>query len=239
MINQLIINGCSYNEVYAQGPGPKKLAESLGIENRHSLALGGSANSRILRTTLKHSYSIDAPAFYLVGLTFTSRWELPVLETREFEGKWVNPQAQCTASQQFQFNWTDRDTELFKELSFKSVVYGDVDLFEDLVYRCLGMISDLHRRGHRVLIYNNCNEYFADLVDNDPKFSIVKNNPVFVDGLKWIAIPWQHQQGALPVPYRNNPATIPPNNLKHIHPQDYRFKNEYLLNYIRQHKILE
>jgi hypothetical protein len=62
MINHVVVNGCSYHESYARGQGHLDLAQRLGFIDEHnipqasSLAIGGSANSRILRTTLKHSY---------------------------------------------------------------------------------------------------------------------------------------------------------------------------------------
>ena len=52
----LVVNGCSYMASYAVGQGHVDLAQKLGLEHPASLAIGGSANSRILRTTLKHSY---------------------------------------------------------------------------------------------------------------------------------------------------------------------------------------
>lgn len=241
MISQILLNGCSYNEVYATGEGLQELAKSLNIEKFYSLAMGGSSNSRIIRTTLKHSYRFDCPTFYLVGLTFASRWELPIIEAtpaREFEGRWTNPQSQRKRGEKLQFNWSDKNTELFKDLSFKSVVLAQSDLLEDLMYRCLSLIGDLRHRGHRVLIYNNCNANFGELIEEDSRFSFVKNEPAFVDNLRWTAIPWQHQQGAQAVVYGSD-ITPPPPELRHIAPHDYRFKNEYLLNYIQEHKILE
>ena len=234
-----MLNGCSYEESYARGV--RELAKSLGIKKCYSLALGGSANSRILRTTLKHSYKFPEPTFYLIGLTFASRWELPIFEApaaKDFEGRWINPQAQRKSTDKFQFNWTDKDTETFTELNFKSVIFSESDQLEDLMYRCLSLIGDLNKRGHRVLIYNNCNKNFGELVDNDSTFSFIKDNPVFVDGLRWTAIPWQHLQGARAREYPSN-VELPPLEFQHIHGQDYKFKNQYLFDYIQQHKILE
>ena len=101
MIKLLVVNGCSYAQVYANGNGHIDLARRLGIVGHHnipqavSLGIGGSANSRILRTTLKHSYITQVPTLYVLGLTFISRLELPICNPdNEFEGRWANPQNQ-------------------------------------------------------------------------------------------------------------------------------------------------
>lgn len=245
MIERIVINGCSYNEVYCGGPGPKALADSLGIAQVESLSKGGSANSRILRTTLKHSYRTHIPTLYLVGLTFINRWELPVIEAtkdREFEGRWINPQSQAGEYEQWQFNWTREDTDTFKDLQFKAATLATEDNLEDLMYRCIGMISDLKKRGHRALVWNNCDLSIADAVKDNPRFKLLKAIPEFVDSLAWAAVPWQHQQGARPSEYSPGyvvPTPPPPGHLRHILPEDYQHLNNYLTNYIRQHKILE
>ncbi len=54
---------------YALGNGHQDLAQRLGIAQAASIAVSGSANSRILRTTLKHSYTAP-PTLYVLGMTF-------------------------------------------------------------------------------------------------------------------------------------------------------------------------
>lgn len=153
MIQQLVANGCSYMDMYAQGGGHADLAQQLGITNCSSLAIGGSANSRIIRSTLKHSYRATVPTFYLLGMTFLSRLELPILyqdPAREFEGVWTNPQ-----NQQFQTqwvpHWTDQDTKQWIKLKLKSELHSITDRLEDLMYRMLSLQDSLTARGHRVL----------------------------------------------------------------------------------------
>jgi hypothetical protein len=242
MIQQLVVNGCSYNEVWAGGPGPTELARSLELSSATSIALGGSNNSRILRTTLKHSYSNDIKSLYAVGLTFLNRWELPVAEAtadRVFEGRWINPQSQQWAGVQLIHGWTSEDTETFKNLQFKASAFSEHENLEDLMYRCVAVASDLHRRGHKVVFWNNCEEIISWAVKENPnRFQILKNNPLFVDGLVWTAIPWQHSQGAIPSQYEPG-ATPPPDHLKHILPEDYQHLNGYLTQWINDNKILQ
>jgi hypothetical protein len=240
MIQQLVINGCSYNEVWALGPGPDQLAMNLGLSQYKSLALGGANNSRILRTTIKHSYQTDIPSLYLVGLTFMSRWELPIIDPvsqEEFEGSWVNPQSQKHADGKFIWNWTDADTETYKNLLFKASAFAHADQLEDLMYRCISVAADLERRGHKIVFWNNPDQTIPDSVNNSSRFDLLKNNPAFVDALAWVAIPWQHDQGAtatIPLPGREQP----PKHLRHILPEDYRYLNGYLTQWIKDNKIL-
>jgi hypothetical protein len=240
MIQQLVVNGCSYNEVWAMGPGPGQLATDLGLSKHISLALGGANNSRILRTTIKHSYQTDVPSLYLVGLTFMSRWELPIIETNEqetFEGSWVNPQSQKHANGKFIWNWTDNDTEIYKNLLFKASAFAQADQLEDLMYRCISVAADLQQRGHAIVFWNNPDQSIPGAVKESGRFDLLKNNPAFVDGLSWVAIPWQHAQGAS----ANQPlpgVEQPPRHLQHILPTDYQHLNSYLTQWIKDNKIL-
>ena len=141
-------------DMYAQGGGHADLAQQLGIADCSCLAIGGSANSRIIRSTLKHSYQTTVPTFYLLGMTFLSRLELPILyqdPAREFEGSWTNPQNQQFRSQ-WMPNWTDRDTKQWIGLKLKSEFQSIVDRLEDLMYRMLSLQTSLTARGHRVLM---------------------------------------------------------------------------------------
>jgi hypothetical protein len=147
-------------EAYAVGNGHGHLADLLGIPNSATLAIGGSANTRIIRTTLKHSYQTTEPTFYVLGLSFLSRLEIPILERQsEFEGRWTNPQNQKFRSE-WQYGWTDTETQQFVELKLKSEMYSILDRLEDLMYRVLSMIKDLHSRGHQVVIFNQADDMY-------------------------------------------------------------------------------
>jgi len=235
MIQQLVVNGCSYMEAYCQGLGHVDLAHRLEISQAKKLALGGCANPRIIRSTLKHSYSTDIPTLYVVGITFMSRWELPIAESdNTFEGKWVNPQAR-EPNEKWLRNWSPEDTDLFKELQFKAVALAQTDQLEDLMYRLLSMLHDLRSRGHDAVIYNQADPSIPE-VSSDPRFQLLRSNPRFVNGLEWLAIPWQQSQGAAVMEYP--PDRTPPMEFRHIAPGKHQHLNTYLTNYIQEHKIL-
>ena len=59
MIQRLVVNGCSYMKMYGIGGGHTDLAARLQIPNNSCIAIPGSANSKIIRTTLRDMYSTD------------------------------------------------------------------------------------------------------------------------------------------------------------------------------------
>ena len=78
MIDRLVVNGCSYMHYYATGSGHIDLAQQLEIPVAESLAMNGSCNSRIIRSTLRDCYTTQQSTVYVIGLTFFHRYELTV-----------------------------------------------------------------------------------------------------------------------------------------------------------------
>lgn len=234
---ELVVNGCSYMEAYAIGKGHVDLAEKLRIPNSKSLAIGGSANTRIIRTTLKHSYQTNQPTLYVLGMTFLSRLEIPILENQsEFEGRWTNPQNQQFAKN-WQYGWTQHDTEKFVEIKLKSEMYSILDRTEDLMYQILSMINDLKARGHAVLIYQQADDLYQPFLDN-PRLELFKTTNNIIDGYAWKAIEWQHENGVVATSYGRNPIHPVPINIAHRLPGHHQLLNEFLVNYIDQYSIL-
>jgi hypothetical protein len=235
--HQLVVNGCSYMHKYAAGLGHANLKTQLGIDSAQSIAVSGSANSRILRTTLKHSYATTVPTFYVLGMTFVSRLELPICEEENsFEGRWVNPQNQEFKSR-WQMHWTDQDKEQFVETKLKSEIYSIVDRTEDLMYRMLSTVNDLKSRGHAVLMYQQAdNLYQAHL--HDPKLILFNHCPEIVHGFEWRATEYQHEQGVPGSKYPPGSPYVPP-DMTHPEQGQHHVLNAYLTNYINEHKILQ
>jgi len=238
----LVVNGCSYMEGYASGGGHIDLANQLGLGVATSLAIGGSANSRILRTTLKHSYQAS-PTLYVLGLTYISRSELPILRVRDndsFEGRWCNPQNQEFASDYEHF-WNRTESERFVDFKLKTEVYSLIDRVEDLQYQILAAIADLKTRGHSVLVYQQSDDSYRDLLSH-PKLQYFKTVPNIVDGFGWYAIQYQHSRG---VP-ADTPADVAnfigpqgtPEEIRHRAPGEHGILNEFLCNYIRTNQLL-
>ena len=179
MIQQLVVNGCSYTHSYALGNGHTDLAQRLGITQANSIAISGSANSRILRTTLKHSYA-SPPTLYVLGMTFLSRLEIPICEPEnDFEGRWVNPQNQEFAYR-WQTGWSKKESEQFVDTKLKTEVYSILDRTEDLMYRMLSTIDSLKSRGHRVLMFQQADDLYHKYL-TDPRLSLL-SCPEIING---------------------------------------------------------
>ena len=241
MIKLLVVNGCSYTESYAGGNGHIDLARRLGIIGHHnipqavSLAIGGSANSRILRTTLKHSYITQVPTLYVMGMTFVSRLELPICYSlNDFEGGWCNPQNQ-EFRDRWQHQWTVKDSEQFVENKLKSEVYSILDRTEDLMYRVISTITDIQNRGHRVLVFQQADNLYLDYL-NHPRLKLFQR-PEIIEGFAWRSVAWQHAQGIEPKAYPEGSIYVPP-DMAHPKSGEHQLVNEYLTNYIQEHKIL-
>ena len=230
----LVVNGCSYMESYAVGQGHVDLAQQLGLDYPVSLAIGGSANSRILRTTLKHSYTAP-PTFYVLGMTFLSRLEIPICEQlNDFEGRWVNPQNQEFKSR-WQHDWTQADSDQFVETKLKSEVFSILDRIEDLMYRMLSAIADLQSRGHRVLMFQQADNLYLDFL-SDPRLSLFDQSEI-VGKFGWRASAWQTEQGVQPKDYGPGAPYVPP-DMTHTAIGHHQKLNEYLTNYIQERKLL-
>jgi hypothetical protein len=234
---QLVVNGCSYMHKYAAGLGHVNLKTQLGIDFAQSITVSGSANSRILRTTLKHSYATTVPTFYVLGMTFVSRLELPICEEEtSFEGRWINPQNQEFKSR-WQMHWTEQDSAQFVETKLKSEIYSIVDRTEDLMYRMLATINDLKSRGHQILMYQQADNLYQEHLHN-PKLALLNSCPEIVHGFKWRATAYQHEQGVPGSKYPPGSPYVPP-DMTHAEQGHHHVLNAYLTNYINEHKILQ
>jgi hypothetical protein len=229
---KLVVNGCSYMEAYASGQGHEDLAARLNIPIAESLAIGGSANSRILRTTVKHSYQSDCPTVYVLGMTFLSRLEIPILENQtEFEGRWTNPQNQ-KFKQHWQYGWTEQETQQFIDIKLKSEIYSILDRIEDLMYRMLSTVSDLRSRGHLVLMYQQADDLYQNLLEH-PRLKLFKTVPNIIDGYAWRAVPWQLNCGVPTMPGNQTPIKI-----RHPASGYHQTLNEFLVHYIHSRNML-
>lgn len=235
MIDALVVNGCSYMDSYAQGQGHHDLAQRLNLSHSASIAISGSANSRILRTAIKHSYGTKRPTFYLLGMTFLSRLEIPICEPEnDFEGRWINPQNQEYCSR-WQHGWTQQDSNQFVETKLKTEVYSVLDRTEDLMYRMMSVIADLKSRGHRVLMYQQADNLYLKLLDS-PRLRWFQSREI-VGGFAWRATEWQMQQGVPPKIY--GPGTqFVPRDMTHAAVGHHHKLNEFLVDYIKQNEIL-
>lgn len=232
-------------EGYASGNGHLDLAAQLGISHATSLAIGGSANSRIIRTTLKHSYQVTEPTLYVLGLTFVSRNEIPILgvpakdEDESFEGRWCNPQNQEFSTRYDHF-WNASESEKYVKQKLMVEAYSLIDRTEDLMYRILSTIADLTSRGHRALVYQQADDSYRYLLES-PRLSLLSSTDCIIDGFRWCAVGYQHEQGVAKASsgggnFIGQQST--PDHMRHPKAGEHAVLNEYLVKYINDRNII-
>jgi hypothetical protein len=252
----LVTNGCSYMFNYTRGGGHIDLAQRLGIPNVEDLTISGSANSRILRTTLKHSYTTTQPTLYVLGMTFVSRSEIPIVRVdteSSFEGRWSNPQNQVFEDRWDHF-WNRRLTEQYVNIKSMTEVYSLLDRTEDLMYNMLAVVDSLHSRGHQVVMYQQADDsyqYLFEHLPNQParnpagKLDLFGSTVSIIDKFQWCAVKYQHEHGVPKaevdpaLPESMLPTASTPEYMLKPAPGAYQVLNDFLVDYITHHKLLE
>ena len=236
--DRLVVNGCSYMKCYADGNGHGDLAARLDITQHQSLAEYGSCNNRIIRTTLRDSFVNLAPTLYVIGITFISRYELPINQDRtEPDGKWLSF---TTAGSVYPSTAiidpcvSKKDLGSYRDTWLKINLASVDELIEDLQYRLLSMCDSLNHRGHSCIVFNTA-DAVLDYVLDQSKFQPLRFQQQIIDGLKWKSIPWQFDQGATWLP-SGEPHD---RNCRHVAPGQHQWLNTYLTYYIQKHKILQ
>ena len=240
-MNRLVVNGCSYMSMYDLGDGHTDLAKKLNIATAESLAIAGASNSRIIRTTLKDSYTTKDKTFYLIGLSFLNREEFPInADMDTFEGRWLSTQHINIQNYYYSVDkkclptWTSEDSKIIIELKNKIEIDSIEDRLEHLMYQLLSMINDLISRGHQVLVFRQPEDSYANCLDT-AQFAQLKNCKNIVNGLSWAAVPWQIDNGARFNQTLLNPAP----GTEPIIPGEHELLNDFLYDYILKNHILE
>jgi hypothetical protein len=233
-MNRLVVNGCSYMSWYAKGQGHTDLARQLNISDSTSLALQGSCNTRILRTCIKDSYTTVVPTFYLVGLSFLGRGELPIrAEADDFEGKWISINNHPHPNQQYDAGWNVDLIQQLIDLRLRSQAFSVLDRLEELMYQLLATVDSLVSRGHQILIFRQADDVYEDLLDNSG-VALLKKSVNIIDGLKWGANAWQFDQGVKWHAIENDV----PRGIRHPPAGQYQYLNTFLVDYIRNNKLI-
>mgnify|MGYP003625384501 FL=1 len=225
---------------YTQGNGHIDLAKRFNL-TPHDISITGSANSRIIRTTLKHSHETPHKTLYVIGFTFISREELPICHYTDrhtkqevWEGAWTNPQNQHFGKNRWVAEWNDWETKqwiLFRERYEKLSL---VDRVENLMYQMLAMIDSLTHRGHNCIIYQQADIWWPDTLIKAPnRIKLLKGNKNIVNDFTWCAVREQHRAG---VPYMSDEEHIEA-EMRHREAGAHEWINNYLEAHIRKHEL--
>jgi len=236
-IQRLVVNGCSYMNYYAQGGGHQDLSQRLQIEHSHNLAKNSVCNQRILRTTSQDLYSSAVPTLYVIGITFLSRFELPINSKDDaVEGHWQSFNSIGVGNHSNHSNDWYLEAQLGALSQYSDLyirLFNAKHFMDDFMHRLLTLIDSVHQQGHKILIFNTAEHGLHFWID-DKRFDLLRQRPEIVQGLSWCSIPWQFKQG----------ATYPPEDeqypwdCRHVAPGQHQFLNNFLVEYINQHRIL-
>jgi hypothetical protein len=219
-------------DYYAQGHGHTDLATQLNISTAYSLALPGSCNNRIVRTTLKDSYTTDQPTLYVIGLSFLSRSELTVGQDIEVEGRWVSFQNQINSNRIADF-WSDEYSQQAINHHLTIENYSVKDRLEDLMFKILAMTSDLISRNHQIIIFRQPGEPYVYYL-NEKRFEFLKKCVNIIDGLEWGSLEFQAKKN---IKYKSEDQHLP-KFVRHPAPGEHNHLNKFLIEYIATHKLL-
>jgi hypothetical protein len=103
------------------------------------------------------------------------------------------------------------------------------------MYRVISTITDIQSRGHRVLIFQQADNLYQAHLSN-PRLKLFQR-PEIIEGFAWRAIAWQYEQGVRPKTYPFGSPSVPP-DMTHPEIGQHELINQYLTNYIQEHKIL-
>ena len=103
------------------------------------------------------------------------------------------------------------------------------------MYRMNAAIADLHQRGHKVLMFQQSDNLYQDLLEN-PRLKWF-TRPEIVHSFKWRAIAYQAENGVLPKTYHAGSPFVPP-DMTHPALGHHSLINDYLTNYINEHIML-
>jgi hypothetical protein len=215
---------------YAHGQGHIDLATMLKINNAASLAKSDSSNDRIVRTTLKDSYTTAQPTLYIIGLSFLGRMELPVSQlTDAFEGRWFSFQNSENKKFLKDIILSDSEFQSVLDIKHKAEAESVEDRLEDLMYKLLAMVDSLQSRGHTAIVFNTADDLIVPYLAME-KFKLFQT-PAFVQSLTWKSVDYQFNNGVQTSRYDQQNKT--PASMKHPDPGSHQVLNNFLQAYIK------
>jgi hypothetical protein len=232
---KLLLNGCSFSANYGVAA---KLGSDLGYDEFVNLAIGGSSNRRIIRTTVEY-LEHNTVDFVLLGLTFWERQEGAFLKTQPHKDNWMsyNPMGLqglfAPPDTEFVFDNTRSSIEKYILERYRydlNLMYLD-QLMCDLVM----FTAYLEQRNIKYLIFNTCEleytNYFTNF--NSTYQKAIDQNKRIVPLDKFVSNVYLYEKDAR---YAPNEAQWSPNAI-HYNSEEYRHINDYLLNYIRENRL--
>jgi hypothetical protein len=218
---------------YHDGGGTRDLADTLEIQSYQGFAKSGSCNDRIIRTVLRDCFATMEPTFYIVGLTFLHRYEIPIRNTPADDGLWESCPGKSLDSRSI--HWRSEisldDYNFYSKL--RTHMFYLNESLEKTMYQTLSMIHTVKNLGHKILVFNTA-EFGVDDFLSQSRFQLL-NNKHIVESYRWRSIQYQLDCGAK---FLDNDSNLE-KYIRHVAPGEHRWLNEFLTKYIQENKILQ
>lgn len=233
-MSKLLLNGCSYahrwaHEWYTTG-NISALAQRLGYDETVSLAVSGSSNARIFRTTLEYLTLNPDVDFVVIALTFYNRFEAPWASPRPIEGRWVSYSHNGVTNRESDEHLVYERPEIKRYIDDRYRYDLGVEYIDALLADLIFFTGWLDAQGYKYCIINPCERLYADdkgMFDT-AKMRWIRENPKIVDIENFIANKWMHEQGAVCPEDETNLDPM----YRHYGNDGFTMLNEFMYNYI-------
>lgn len=204
------------------------LGTNLGFDETVNLSLAGSSNARIFRSTLEYIIENQNVDFVILALTFWDRVEAPWGK----EQIWVDysPNGIMRESDSLKY-----DGNIFKKYITDRFKF-DLDInYVDLLLNSIITFSGwLTANNIRHVIFSSPGEYFNWLdITSTKKIEYINSNPHIIDIVNWSS---NKHIGEHDGTGYDSESNLPLSG-KHYSPKSFTILNEFLYNYINEHKL--
>jgi hypothetical protein len=231
---KLLLNGCSFSANYYS---VHNLARHLGYTSVTSLAIGGSSNRRIIRSTIEYVEQNPDVGFVLLGLTFARRREGSFLSLTDTDN-WVQYSAngmQGLFVPQDAVLKTDKtDIEQFIHSTYTNDV--DIKHMDQLLCDLLMLSGYLDSRGIKHVFFNFCERRYGEYFDTiGARYRpMIEANKHIVPLDKFNANMFFHELGAK---FGEPEARWEP-FARHYNGDEYHHLNSFLLNHLQTNNLV-
>jgi hypothetical protein len=234
----LLLNGCSFTDNWKPS---KDFTDFLGCEHRWTVNIGKPATGfqRTLRSTIEWIAQRGDPEFMIIPITFAHRWELAISEKDDkLDGTWQPLQMAEMMPKDLNSLWQkiDPDVDHDKLRKLLELYYGiipNIRTYWDKTFaEIIALCAFLEQRNIKYLMFDMCNDFKTDLIDNFEGFAkvqLIKANNRIIDIFNFCGNKYMWQS------MTNKSEDF---NIHHA-PPEYLVLEAHLKGYITRNKLLQ
>ena len=222
----LLLNGCSFGERWKPS---NDFVKRLGCESVTNISKMATSFQRTCRSTLEWISQNSDPAFVIIPITFSHRWELAISDDEdELDGSW-SPIQRKELLDDIKLN-LHRDVSKVKLKQLVDLYYGSIPTiktyWDKLFTEIILLASFLENRKIKYLFFDMCNEFDKKHIKGYKGFEKVKminanKNIIDIFGFCGNRYMWSTMKNKEQTDF----------NVHHA-PEQYRALEKYILDYI-------